>query len=211
MGYNHMFYAVAIAELKKTYGSKNDKLLEEILAAKAEEIERNDAFFEDQIKDGSLPDTATALREIVYGNPRSDVEGAIYCYAFKILCMYLGEPIYGSEGDVSDVSDHPYDSLLVKAGMPIPIPEPADFPEIGHLEFDQLDQEIALAKGDHKKIASDSAQAMSELRNVFESLGFSLARPSNINPDDIRDDINAYVEILESARKMGKGVVSFRY
>jgi hypothetical protein len=210
MGYSHMFFAVDVAKLKGLYGSKNDALLEEVLESQAEEIEDNDGFFEDEIEDGDSPDTATALRDIFHGNPQRDAEGAMYGYALKIICMHIGQPIYGGEENVADVSAHPYDSLLMKSGIPIPIPEPSDFPVIGYLDFNQLDQEIALAKADHKKAASDSAEAMSAIRGLLDGMGLG-TRPGGINPEVIQQDIDTYVETLESAKKLGKGIVSFRH
>ena len=118
MGYSHMFFAVDVAELKGLFGSKNDTLLDEVLKSQAEEIEDNDAFFEDQIEDGNLPDTATALREIFHGNPRIDVDGAMYGYAMKMICMHIGQPIWGGENGVANVADHPYDSLVAVHANP---------------------------------------------------------------------------------------------
>jgi hypothetical protein len=210
MGYSHMFFAVDVAELKGLYGSKNDALLNEVLNSQTEEIEDNDAFFEDEIADGELPDTATAVREIFHGTPRSDVDGAIYGYALKIICQHIGQAVWGGENGVANVADHPYDSLLVKSGLPIPIPEPGDFPVIGYLDFDQLDQELILAKADHKKVASDSAEAMSAIRGLMNAMGLGI-RSGRINAQDIQEDIDAYIETLESAKKLGKGLVSFRH
>jgi hypothetical protein len=205
-----MFFAVDVAGLKGLYGSKNDALLDELLKSQAEEIENTDAFFEGQIADGELPDTATALREIFHGNPRSDVDGAMYGYALKIICMHIGQPVWGGEDGVADVTAHPYDSLLVRSGLPIPIPKPRDFPMIGYLDFDQLDQELVLAKADHNKIASDSAEAMGAIRGLMNAMGLGV-RPGGVNGQFIQEDVDAYVETLESAKNLGKGIVSFRH
>ena len=124
--------------------------------------------------------------------------------------MHIGQPIWGGENGVANVADHPYDSLLVKSGLPFPIPDPSDFPMIGYLDFNQLDQEIALAKADHKKIASDSAEAMSLIRGLMNATGIGV-RPGGIKPESIQEDIDAYVETLESAKNLGKGIVSFRH
>jgi hypothetical protein len=210
MGYSHTFFAIDIAELKELFGSKNDALLDEILKSQAEDIEEFDAFFESDIEEGELPDTATALREIFYGNPRKDADGAIYGYALKIICQHLGEQVQGGEWGAANVSDHPYDSLLVKSGLPIPIPEPNDFPDMGYLDANQIDQELALAKADHTEIASDSAKSMSAFRTLMNAIGLGMKR-SGINPEEIQEDIDAYVETLEAAKKLGKGIVSFRH
>ena len=210
MGYSHMFYALDVSELQKIYGSKNEKLLSKILAEQAEEIEDNDAFFEDEIADGDLPDTSTAIRQIFDGNPNMDVDGAIYGYALKIICEHLGEMVWGGEHGVADVTDHPYESMLAKSGIPMKLPAPNDFPMIGYLAFDNIDAEIALATGEHANVASDSAQQKSELRSIANSVGLGLRR-AQINAEDIKEDIEAYVETLENAKKLGKGVVSFRH
>ena len=185
-------------------------MLEDILTSQAEDIADNDAFFEDEIEDGDLPNTTTALREIFEGNARPNAEGAMYGYALQIICRHMGQQVEGGEYGVADVTDHPYDSLLVKSGIPIPIPEPSDFPMIGYLDFSQLDDEIALAKADHEKVASDSAEAMSAIRGLMNAVGLGL-KPGGINPEEIQEDIDAYVETLEAAKKLGKGIISFRH
>lgn len=205
MGYSHTFFALDIDKLKGIFGSKNDKLLGQILKAQKEEIDDNDAFFEEEIEDGEVPTTETALRQIFYGDPQMGAEGAMYGYALKIICRQLGKIVEGGKYGVADVTDHPYESLLAESGVPIPIPEPSDFPMIGYLAFDQIDAEIARATAKHEKAASDSAELMSIMR---QAIGL---RRGGINAEQIQEDINAYVETLTKAKQLGKGVVSFRH
>lgn len=205
MGYAHTFFALDISELKSIFGSKNDALLREILKSQQEDIEANDAFFEDEIDNGEVPSTETALRQIFYGDPQMDAEGATYGYALKIICQHLGETVWGGEHGVADVTDHPYESILAESGVPVPIPEPSDFPMIGYLAFDQIDDEIARATAKHEKTASDSAELMSIVRQVIG------LRRGGINAEEIQEDIDAYVETLTKAKQLGKGLVSFRH
>jgi|SRR5215469_10420136 len=168
MGYSHTFFALDINELKAVFGSRNDALLGDILKSQKEDIEHIDALFEDEIEDGEVvPTTETALRQIVYGDPQMDAEGAVYGYALKIVCRHLGQVVSGGEYGVGDVSAHPYESILAKSGVPIPIPEPSDFPMIGYLAFDQLDDEIRRATAKHEKTASDSTELMSIMRRAM--------------------------------------------
>ena len=205
MGYSHMFFALDVNALKGVFGSKNEELLSQILKSQQEYIENNDGFFEDEIEEGEMPSTATALRQIFYGDPQTDAEGAIYGYALKIICQHLGEAVWGGEHGVGDVSAHPYESKLAKSGMPIPIPEPSDFPVIGYLAYDQIDDELRRATAKHKKAASDSAVLMSLMRRAL-----GLPR-GGISAEQIQEDIDAYVETLQKAKQLGKGVVSFRH
>lgn len=205
MGYSHMFYALDVEKLKGLFGSKDDALLKKILESQKAKIRENDAFFEDEIAEGEVPDTATAIRQIIYGNPQMDAEGAVYCYALKIICKHLGKMVRGGEYGVANVADHPYDSLLMQSGIPVPIPEPSDFPVVGYLTLQQIDDEIALATAEHDKVASDSAEVMSALRSLF---GLSRA---GISPEGMQEDIDAYVDTLRKVKKKGKGVVSFRH
>lgn len=188
MGQSHTFFAIDINKLKGVFGSKNDKLLRQILKSQKKEIDDNDACFEEEIEDGEVPATETALRQIFYGDPQMDAEGAMYGYALKIICQQLGEIVEGGKYGVADVTDHPYKSLLAKSGVPIPIPEPRVFPMIGYLALDQIDAEIARATGEHQK-----------------------TRRSGINAKQIQEDIDAYVETLTKAKQIRKGVVSFRH
>ena len=205
MGYSHNFFALDVGKLKGIFGSKNDELMNQILKEQQEDINDNDAFFEDEIELGEVPNTSTAIRQIFDGNPQMDAEGAIYGYALKIICQHLGEPVWGGEYGVADVTDHPYKSNLLKSGIPIPIPEPSDFPMIGHLSLDQIDDEIELATGKHEKTASDSAEALSALRSAFG------LRRGEINAEEIQEDIDAYVETLQKAKQLAMGLVSFRH
>lgn len=204
-----MFYAVDIDELTSLFGS-NDDVQREILGACAEEIEDNDACFADEIEDGSVPSTGAAISEIVSGTTSNKTAGFMYGYSLKMICEHLGEYVEGGEYGVANVSDHPYQSLLVKSGPPIPIPISDDFPEIGFLRLDQVDEEISRASSPHDKPASESAELMGGLRTLLSSVGLGL-RPGGIDEEEIREDIDAYVETLELAKELGRGVVSFRH
>jgi len=210
MGYSHMFYALDVDALQKIYGSNDQELLAELLQSQADDIHGNDGFFEDEIEDGDLPNTETAIRQIFEGNPQMDAEGAMYGYALKIICEHLGEMIWGGEYGVADVSDHPYDSMLVKSGMPFELPEPSDFPMIGYLPLEQIEAEIEMAEADHATVASEAALQKSTIRSLANAVGLGL-RSGSIESEEIKEDIDAYVETLKKAREMGKGVVSFRH
>ena len=101
------------------------------------------------------------------------------------------------------VADHPYESLLLKSAIPIAIPHPRDFPEIRFLEADQIKDEIALASAKHERVASDSAEAMSALRQAF-----GLDR-GGIAPEAIQHDVEIYTATLRRAQELGLGLVSF--
>jgi hypothetical protein len=191
MGYSHSFFALDVDRLKGIFASNNEQLLNEILTAQAEDIASNDAFFANKIKAGDLPSTATAIRQIFEGNPRVDIQDALYGYSLQIICRHMGEEVWGGEYGVANVSDHPYDSKLLKSGVPIPIPVPSDFPMIGYLSLNEIDDEIALATAEHAKPSNDSSE--------------------DIDAEEIQEDIDAYVETLQKAKDLGLGIVSFRH
>ncbi|MFN3150000.1 hypothetical protein [Bremerella sp.] len=203
MGYTHAFFAVDIDQLKGLFGSNNDKLLAEILNARADDIEELDESFEDEINDGELPSAETALRQIFSGTIQPSMDGDMHAQVLLVICEHLGEQVFGGEYGVAGVADHPYDSLLLQSGPPLPIPEPEDVPEIRYLTLEQIDDEIALASAKHDKVASDSAEAMSTLRKAFG------LRRGGIDPEEMQEDIDAYIETLQKVKAIGKGVVSF--
>lgn len=228
MGYSHNFYALDVSELIGLYRSQDENLLQAILTCNADEIEHVDQSYEIGLEDGDngwpadWPDTASALRQIIYGNPKMNVEGGIYGEALQIICSHLGTPLSGGDYGIADVADHPYDSLLVKSGSPIPIPEPTDWPVIGYLHNNQIDDEIALATTGPKQIARKPSNrlfasgcllfsAALGQRNVLRNMRELWSRPDKLDYQAIREDIDAYVETLKMAKHLGKGIVSFRH
>lgn len=208
MGYSHTFYALDVSELMALHGADNRDLLDSILKSQSSEIRDNDSFFEGEIREGDVPDTATAIQEIFAGNVRPVSDGALYGYTLKIICHHLGEQIEVGEG-VAAVADHPYESFLLKLGSPIPIPEPSGFPEIGHLKFGHLDGEISIAKQCQEQQTGKSLEDMTfgdalNLLSMYQ-------KPGAIYDEDIQEDVEAYIETLEAAKSLGKGVVSFRH
>lgn len=196
-----MFYALDVSRLKAIYGSDNQALVDEVLSARAEDIQNNDSFFDRE--DGDGLDSATALREIVSGKitPRDGAE-AMYGYVLKILCEHLGEHI---GEDVACVRDHPYSSQLVSAGPPIPIPyDPGDFPEIGYLSVDDIPAEI-------QRINAAPKKAKVSLKLLLLSWMTKGLIGRQMNDEEVKEDMDAYRNTLEAARNKGLGVVSFRH
>lgn len=197
MGYSHNFFAIDIGKLRSVYGSKDRELLAKILENKAEDIDDNNAFFEDEIADGEMPDTAMALAQIFHAEVQSNVEGAMYGYALQMLADYMGQLVEGGEYGVAAVRDQPFDSLLLQSGPPIPIPVPSDFPEIGFLSLDQISDEIARARNYQDNLGNDSKLTPYQQRMA--------------QSEEVIEDVHAYIETLEMAQKLGLGIVSFRH
>lgn len=181
MSSTHAFFAIDIEQFKGLFGSKNEDLLSEVLQGRADDIEELDESYEDDINDGELPNAKTALRQIFYGTIDPDVDGEMHAQLVLVLLEHFGEQVFGGENGVANVADHPYDSLILKSGPLLAIPEPEDVPEIKYLTPDQIDAEISLASATHDVDISDEMQ----------------------------EDIDAYIETLQKIKTLGKGAVSF--
>lgn len=205
MSYQHMFYGVDMNRLKSIFGSGDEKLVAEVLQAQAEELAGNDSFFEveDQTEAEQFPNSETALREIVAGKVRQDIEMAgMYGYVLKILCEHIGSPI---GADVAAVRDHPYDSQLVASGPPIPIPyDRSDFSEIGFLALADIPAEIARID------AAPKRAKRSLLKSVLSSLSGGMVG-RQMSAEDAAEDMAAYRETLTEAMDKGLSIVSFRH
>jgi len=189
MGYAHLFYRVDLEGLKALFGSGQTALAREVLKKQADEVENLDLCFEDEIREGSCPDTKAALQDILSGRISYPRCPSMYGYVLKILCEQIGKS-FGEE--VGAVHEHPYESRLARSGPPIPIPyDPGNFPQIGFLAVAEIPAEI-------ERIDS----APRTLKPPFRSL------PSD---SDLVRDMEGYRKTLEEARKKRADVISFRH
>ena len=181
MSYSHSLWGVNLTTLTSIHGSMKESIVDEIVSSLDEELEDNDAFFEDEIEDGDCPTTETALRQIAQGGDFVADAPAMYGYALQILCQHIGRSI--DHDEIAAVRDHPYESALTASGPPIAIPyDKSDFPEIGFIDSSDIAKEIA---------AIDTSP-----------------RPSD---QDLADDVAAYRAALQDALDNNLSVVSFRH
>lgn len=158
MGYAYSVYAVDLKKLKRLWGKRDKKLGKALRAKHAEDIKQNTDWFDDAIAERGSPTLGRAIHEILDGKCAAKGHGFQYGYAVELLCRELG-------GRVDEVSltwfDDVLDPLLKRAKQPalakllgkgvrpMPIPAPADFPEIGTIEPAGLVKlDAALAKLD---------------------------------------------------------------
>jgi hypothetical protein len=203
MSYQHMFYGLDVSKLQGLYGSKDERLLAEVLEARKEELKNNDGFFEDAISEGSCPDSVTALKGIFAGSLGTyERPAAMYGYVLKILCEHLGSPI---GDDVAAVRDHSYASKLVASGPPLPIPyDTSDFPEIGYLTVQEIPGEM------QRLDAAPKRARRSLVKSIFSLLsGGAIGR--QMSDEEVAMDMEGYRNTLQEALDKGLGVVSFRH
>ena len=208
MGYSHMFYGLDLDRLQSVFGSGDEAFVDEVLKACAEEFSDNDEFFEEDEEEGASFNSEAALREIVAGS-LGEHEGAeaVYGYVLKILCEHLGEPI---GDDVAAIRDHRYDSQLVAAGPPIPIPnDECDFPEIGFLSLADIPAEIARIDKAPNRAKRRPLRIVLLVFIIKRLTGFEIGR--QMDSEEIAEDMAAYRETLEEARDKGLSIVSFRH
>ena len=140
MGYAFSVFSVDLKKLAKVWG-KNDKKLGKAIREKyAREITEADEWFVDEIVEQGAPTRARALYELLAGKPEKKQHGFQYGYALELLCQHFGERVDQEElRNFDDVLDPllkkakcpKTGQLLGRHVLPLPIPRPADFPEIG--------------------------------------------------------------------------------
>lgn len=204
MSYTHTFYAVDLERLRDLWGSADDAFVEEVLSAQAEEIEDNDAFFEDAIDEDDCPDTAQAIRDLLAGKISQEKGAeAMYGYTLGILCAQLGT--FAECDDVYDVGLHPYRSKLAGSGPPLPIPvDPSDLPEVAYLDHADLADEIrSLDAGPRRAKKSVRLSLLSKLTGGL--IG------KQMDDDEVAQDMRAYRDALTFAQQKGLSLVSLRH
>jgi hypothetical protein len=195
MSYSVMFYAVDVPKLQAIYGSRDEALLKKVLKAQAEQLNDNDAFFEDY--DLEI-DSRTALRQIFEGAvPQTNgAAGAMYGYVLKILCEHLGK---FAGGDIYSTRILPIDSRLMANGPPIPIPIPEDFPEIGYLTREGIQAERAAAA---HPLPPSSPHFFDNMKEYTHH---------EMDEDELLEELEAYRQVLDELAARGTGTVAFRH
>ena len=155
MGCHLTVYAVPYETLLAIPGSKDKRLMELIRSDWTHTYHQIDAMIarqnEYQEKDQTKIKFLDVLKQIVYGKPLEGAPGFVYGYAVESLCWALGKPL---ENDcIPALSSHGADELdtfLKKKKVPVsiehlgqgvppfPIPEPDNFPGIGHWKPDEI-------------------------------------------------------------------------
>ena len=140
MSYPYSAIAIDLKKLTTAVGSK-DKKLEAALKKKfGSDYEENAEWFADEIAKGA-PTLERAVAEIIAGTmPKKSKHGFQYGYALEKLALHFGKRI--DEDELGLGSDEAIEKALKKAKQPafpkltknlvypIPIPPPADFPDI---------------------------------------------------------------------------------
>ncbi|MFH5805107.1 hypothetical protein [Alienimonas sp. DA493] len=204
MSYAHMFYAVDPKRLRSLYGANDESFTQSVLA------DPPDGFESASCCDLSSED---ALRRIVAGTAERDGEehAATYGYVLKALCEHLtdGELL---EGEVACVRDLPYDLRLPRSGAPIPIPvDEADFPEIGFLEADQVEAELAALDAPAGKPKKPPLKIRLLGWLIQKRLGVQLPSLRTPSAEELEEEVEEYRLALRGAADRGTGLVSFRH
>lgn len=212
MGAAHIFFRLDLEQLKGLWGASQEKFARDVLKKQADDIEDNDLCFEDEINEGTCPDTKTALHEILAGNPTRPRSASMYGYTLKIICEHLGKQ-FGH--DVGSVGDHPYESQLVRSGPPLPIPyEPRNFPQIGFLTLADIPAEIDRLDAAPRTLPPP--QPLSDNGSLTEKLAAirrieKMPRAVFGTDDNLSLDMDAYRKTLQEALKKRADIVSFRH
>jgi len=171
MGYQTKMLAIDLAALRGAVGSKDSALLTQLTDESTERLASHDEWFEDEIAAGA-PSLLDALRALIEGDTLDEKHGFAYGYALEMLCDKLGTEIGDPESIPAFFSDLKIKTALAEGDhrLPVPIPKPKDFPGIGYLTRDEMQQEIeAFAAVEAKYDESDpEACFIAALREACE-------------------------------------------
>lgn len=192
MGYTVSAYAVDLDAVRAVVGSRDGRILTELTAALADDLEQIDDMLceyaednEDE-KDPYPPLTAAdVLRHLVMGDPcRKDV-GFAYGYCFAALCAHFGTELNNDQWSAmratwfgavqaalaqAGVSAKQFAvDRLVYRGPPVRLPSLNDFPNIGYLmRAEVVEARAALATADLAKITNlGAAESVKQMREWF--------------------------------------------
>jgi len=140
MGYPYSAFAVDLKKLASVAGSKDARLEAAIRKKFAKRFAENAEWFADDIGAGA-PTLDVAVAEIIAGKtPKRSKHGFQYGYAVEVLTQHLGKRIDEDElglgaGDAIEpflkrAKRPSFDKLTRNGVFPLPIPRPADFPDI---------------------------------------------------------------------------------
>ena len=143
MGYQTKMLAIDLGALRGVLGSKDAALLARLTKKAKKKIASHNAFFEDEIGEGA-PKLEDALAALIEGKPLDEEHGFAYGYAFELLCDQMGKEIGDPESVPAFFSDLKIPTKLGEGDhrLPVAIPKPKDFPGIGYLTREEMQQEI---------------------------------------------------------------------
>jgi len=179
VGYSYSVYAVDLKALRKVWGKKNSDLFDEIREEQADEIADNYESFEEEIIEKGAPVVARAIYEIFAGKPEKKQHGFQYGYALEMIVRQIGERVGEEELTWFDEFLDPLlkkarcpdtEAMMGRGVLPLKIPMPNDFPEIGTVEPAGCIAAIgALATIRPMTKDEDTLMIIDEVRGWFES------------------------------------------
>ena len=181
MSYTFHPFAVSVATIRKTCGSKNKKLIEKLVEEFGEQFPEFDELDKDAVS------MSKAVDDLVMGAKLNKDSGFKYGYALKFVCEHLGKPLpneFWLDAGWDWVED--FDAALTDAGIdkklfrldphltargaPVTLPKINDFPAIGYvLEAEIAKIHPALPKsGDDSIKDEEIAETLGQLREWFQ-------------------------------------------
>jgi hypothetical protein len=143
MALNGLAYAVDLDRMRSACGSRDVRLLSDILGRQGEPF----ACYAEQLdgEDETGYSFRQALMDIIEGVYRAPGSRRfLYGYAIELLCRHFGEaiPVPGDEfSEIGDPEDLEIESPLVNGELPLPVPPWGDTPYVRFLSREQVVQE----------------------------------------------------------------------
>ncbi|MFD2938637.1 DUF7691 family protein [Flavobacterium notoginsengisoli] len=173
MGYYVTSYLTNSSEIKKVYGSKDEKLLTVILNDLSEELDSLNGSFDYAVTENKQ--SQKILTDIINGEVRFPELAFMYGYVYELLCEYYGEIIFPPNKEYSTTYYWEIPKLTHKAFISIPFS--SDFPEIYSIYHNDLEQEKDLFLS-IQKLDGINEETLKALKEDFDYI-FDIAIEEN--------------------------------
>jgi hypothetical protein len=176
VGYPYSAFAIDLKKLAALAGSKDKRLEAALRKKQGSHYADNAEWFADEIGDGA-PTLDVAVAQLIAGTaPKRSKHGFQYGYALEVLIRHVGTRIDEDElglgaGDALEpflkkAKRPSFDKLTKNAVLPVPIPAPADFPDISTMTpkdvavlAEALDAIAPLVKGEPAQEVADALRS----------------------------------------------------
>ncbi len=211
MSYSLVPYLVDLNDLRRAIGSKDTELLEAVIQGDPDRFPPDDLDESDGEVSG-----CRALRDLVMGTVPEAGSGHPYGYALERLCDHLGRRL---DADMWEsihwevLEDTGFEAVLSGSGSPVPLPPIDDFPTIGHLTPEQVQEIVRNMRGGRLKTAApDGRKPRPSLKSwLVRRLMSRITRRGKLSDEDLRELLDEYEGWLRKAAATHQALVFFYY
>jgi DNA integrity scanning protein DisA with diadenylate cyclase activity len=191
MSYTLSPIAVKLDEVNAVFGSKNKKLLAQLVKEFADDFEQIDSMATDYVDEDEGEAAFTceqALTHMIMGEEYVEEEfGFVYGYSFEFLCRHFGDSLSNDNWSAmryawAERVDQELKALkigektlrivrLMERGAPVTLPDIDDFPGIGYMTLKEIESALNVLTPEKLATIKDKEvqDALTEVRGWLET------------------------------------------